>query len=245
MDTVYNATLRGKAATPTSRLAAYFYCVLSVVIAGVVVYGFSQTIDAKLIHPLNPPPRVLYFHAAIFGGWVVLLVIQSALIRTANVKLHRKLGLAGLALGIAIPVVGVATGVAMARFNTQHGSTDEAQFLIVPFYDMVAFSIAFGLAVFWRKRPEFHRRLMLIASCGLTIAAFNRFPAFIVPPNWGYAGVDLLILFGVARDLIVTGRVHPVYLYGLPALVLGQIMTMYTYLTSFPGWMKIAHRLIG
>ncbi len=242
---MYNLTIRSKASTPTSRLAAYFYCVLSVVIAGVVVYGFSHTIDAKLIHPRNPPPLVLYFHAAVFGGWVVLLIIQSALIRTANVELHRKLGFAGVGLGIAIPVVGIATGIAMARFNIQHGRTDKAQFLIVPFYDMVAFSIAFGLAVFWRKKPEFHRRLMLIASCGLTIAAFNRFPAFIVPPNWGYAGVDLLILLGVGRDLIMTGRVHPAYLYGLPAVILGQVITMYTYLTSFPRWMKIAHRLIG
>jgi len=33
-------------------------------------------------------------------------------------------------------------------------------------------------------RPrEYHRRLMFLATCALTIAAFNRFPASIVPDN--------------------------------------------------------------
>lgn len=96
----------------------YFYFIMSLVIAGVVIYGFSHTINENLIHPAYPRPLVLYFHAAIFTGWVVLLITQSALIRTRNVRLHRKLGLCALALAIAIPIIGIATGVAMARFNT-------------------------------------------------------------------------------------------------------------------------------
>jgi uncharacterized membrane protein YozB (DUF420 family) len=226
-------------------VAAYFYSVMSLVIAGVVAYGFSRTIDAGLIHPAYPPPLVLYLHAAIFGGWIVLLMIQSALIRSGNMSLHRKVGLAGIALGSAIPAVGMATAIAMARVHTQQGSTDEAAFLVVSFYDMAAFAIAFGLAIAWRRQPEFHRRLMLIASCTLTVAAFNRFPAFLVPPNWGFAGVDALILLGVGRDLIIMGRIHPAYLYGLPAIVAGQALTMYTYLNSLPLWTKIAQRLVG
>jgi hypothetical protein len=51
----------------------YFYFIMSLVIAGVVIYGFSHTIDENLIRPAYPRPLVLYFHAAIFAGWVVLL----------------------------------------------------------------------------------------------------------------------------------------------------------------------------
>ena len=69
--------------------------------------------------------------------------------------LHRKIGLCALALAVALPIIGIATGVAMARFNTQHGSTDAAEFLIVPFFDMGAFTIVVGLAIAWRKTPEF------------------------------------------------------------------------------------------
>jgi hypothetical protein len=226
----------------SSLLDRNFYFVMSLVIAAVVVFGFSHTIDANLIHPSEPRPLVLYLHAAIFSAWVVLLVVQSALIRTRNVQVHRKVGWFGFALGVAVPLVGTATGIAMAKFDTAHGTTDAAQFLIVPFFDMVAFSIAFGLAILWRTRPEYHRRLMFIASCALTIAAFNRFP--LMPENWGYSGVDALILLGVGRDLIASGRAHPVYLYGLPAMILGQALAMYVFLSSTPQWLSIAHRLI-
>ena len=79
----------------------YFYLIMSLVIAGVVIYGYSHTINENLIHPAYPRPLVLYFHAAIFTGWVALLITQSALIRARNIKLHRKLGLCALALAIA------------------------------------------------------------------------------------------------------------------------------------------------
>lgn len=223
----------------------YFYFTMSLLIFAVVIYGFSHTINENLIHPAYPRPLVLYVHAAIFTGWVILLTTQSALIRTRNVRLHRKLGLCALALAMALPIVGIETGVAMARFNTQHGSTDATEFLIVPFFDMVVFTIVVGLAIAWRKKPEYHRRLMYMATCALTIAAFNRFPASIVPDNWGYAGVDALILLGVGHDLFVTRRVHPVYVYGLPLMIAGQVLTMYIYLTKQAEWMVIARRIIG
>jgi hypothetical protein len=225
------------------RTAPHFYLGMSWLIAGVVVYGFSHTIGANLIHPRILPPAILYVHAAVFGAWVLLLLVQSTLVRARRVGWHRQLGLAGLMLGSTIPIVGVATGIAMARVHTAHGSTDEAQFLIVPFFDMVAFSIAFGLAMRWRKYPEFHRRLILVASCSLTVAAFNRMP--LMPMNWGYSGVDGLILCGVVRDLVVSRRVHPVYTYSLPAMAIGQLATMYTFLTNQPQWMTVARWMIG
>ena len=48
----------------------------------------------------------------------------------------------------------------MTRFNTEHGRPDEAEFLIVPLFDMIAFATPFGLVLYGRKKPEFHRRLM-------------------------------------------------------------------------------------
>jgi len=38
------------------------------------------------------------------------------------------------------------------------------------------FAVPVALAIYWRKKPEFHRRLMLIASCALADAAFGRSP---------------------------------------------------------------------
>jgi len=57
--------------------------------------------------------------------------------------------------------------------------------------------------------------------------------------------VDFLVLLGAVRDLIVNGRIHPVYLAGLPAFVFGQIVVMFTDLHESPWWLKIAHTILG
>ncbi len=225
-------------------LDRYFYFGMSLLIAVVVASGFGRTANAKLLHPPSPRPFILYLHAIVFTSWVIFFMAQSALIRVRNVRLHRKLGWFGLGLGIAIPVLGVATAITMARFNTQHGSKDEAHFVVIPLFDIVAFSVTFGLAFYWRRKPEFHRRLILIASCGLTAAAFARFPNWLVPDNCMYVAVDTLILLGVARDLIVTKHVHPIYLYGLAGLALGQALAVYTFLGGSHAWVTFAHALI-
>jgi len=75
-----------------ARLDRHFYFAMSIVIAAVVVYGFSQTINPSLFHPPSPRPAILYVHGAIFSAWIAFLIVQSALIRSRNAQLHRKLG---------------------------------------------------------------------------------------------------------------------------------------------------------
>lgn len=218
---------------------------MSLLIPAVVVYGFSFTVGANLIHPAIPRPPILYLHAAVFSGWLLFFLLQSALVRTHNVRLHRRIGWFGAALGVLILVVGVSTAVAMGRFNTlQMHATDAESFLMIPLFDMVCFSSTFALAIYWRKKPEFHRRLMFIATCALTAASFGRFPERLLPHEFFYAGVDLLILFGVLRDMIVNRQVHRIYFYVLPAFIVGQTIVMYTAIHNLPYWTSIAHSIL-
>jgi hypothetical protein len=135
-----------------------------------------------------------------------------------------------------------STSVPFARSSA---NTDAAESLIVSLYDMVSFAIPFACAVYWRKRPEFHRRLMMIATCALTSAAIGRLIPVTASDEWIYIGVDLLILLVVGCDFLATKRIHPVYLYGLPALLLGQTITLYLDLSRSREWLALAHRLIG
>jgi hypothetical protein len=243
-----NSAKQTLAVSPPSPLERRIYFIMSLIIAGVVAAGFSRTIGARLFHPSSPRPIILYVHAALFSGWIVLFITQTALIWTRNVKLHRKLGLRAIPLGVAIPIVGVWTALAMGRLHVQQKDmedTDAAEFLIVSLYDMVSFAIPFACAVYWRKRPEFHRRLMMIATCALTSAAIGRLIPVTASDAWIYIGVDLLILLVVGCDFIATKRIHPVYLYGLPALLLGQTITLYVDLSRSREWLALAHRLIG
>jgi hypothetical protein len=134
----------------------------------------------------------------------------------------------------------------MGRFHLHVlRDTETVADLAFPFWDMVAFTVPFALAIYWRKRPEFHRRLMLMATCALTAAAFGRFPPQILPPVIFYAGVDALILLGVLRDLVVEKRVHRVYAIGLPVLLAAQIVVTYAAASPLPSWVKIARAIVG
>jgi hypothetical protein len=221
----------------------YFYFFMSLLIAVVVIYGFSHTIDHNLIHPHPVPPWVLYLHAPVFCGWVVFFILQSTLVRTRNVRLHKTLGWFGAALGASMIVLGYVTATSIDRFH--YGLEPDPRnfsFLSVQLSDLIGFAVPFVLAIYWRKKPEFHRRLMLVATCSLTDAAFGRFPW--LPLVWAPAGLDCLILLGVIRDLIVDRRVHKVYLYALPALIATQATAIYLFTHSPGWWLKIAGALV-
>ncbi len=219
---------------------------MSLLILAVVIYGFSHTVRKNLVHPNPPRPLLLYIHGAVFFGWVLFFIAQSALVRTRNVRLHRSIGWFGVALGATIPLVGVSIAIVMERFHLRVlRDIQSPADLLIPLWDMVCFSVAFPLAILWRKRPEFHRRLLLVATCALTAAAWGRVPEQILNPTYFYSGVDLLILFGVVRDLIVSRRVHTVYLYALPAFVLGQTGVMYVVVHQSRFWINIARAILG
>ena len=241
-------------------LEKYFYFFMSLLITAVVVYGFSETVGKKLIHAAPPRPLMLYVHGAVFFGWVLFFGLQSVLVRTHRIQWHQHIGWFGGVLGVAMFVVGVATAITMARFSrvNLHSRYPEAN-LLISFFDISAFTIAFALAIYWRKKPEFHRRLQFLACCALTAAAFGRFlPSLLSPATkhsltalafsgWVtlYAGVDVLVLIAVARDQIVNRRVHPVYLYGLPAFIACQTLVLYTIVHRSAWWIKTAQAILG
>jgi uncharacterized membrane protein YozB (DUF420 family) len=224
-------------------LDRFFYLGMALLVAAVVIFGFSHTIGENLLHPDTPRPWILPIHAIVFSSWVALFIAQSALVRVSKIALHRRLGIFAAALGSILPFVGVKTALVMQHWRDQREVANDAG-LSLPFNDMMTFSIAFGVAIYWRRRPEFHRRLMLIATCCLTGAAFARFPESMVPGNAFYACVDVLILLGVWRDLAVTRRVHAVYRYGLPCMMASQAIAQYLMLASPPLWLAITHRIM-
>jgi hypothetical protein len=244
--TMGQASTRGMTITARGGVDEYFYFFMSLLIVAVIVYGFSFTIGKNLIHPAVPRPWILYVHASVFSLWLVFFILQSTLVRSRKVQWHRRLGLFGIAFGTLIPIIGVSTAVVMGRFNTVSlHATDAESFLIIPLFDMLCFTGTFPLAVYFRKKPELHRRLMLVATCALTAAGFGRFPSRILLPNLFYVGVDLLLLLGVARDLIVNRAVNRVYLFALPPFILGQTLVTYIAFHNVPFWLRIAHALLG
>jgi len=232
------------AGAPGSVVRAFlerrFYFAMSLMMAVVVAYGFHFTVDANLLHPAIPRPAILWVHAGTFVAWLGLFIVQTGLVSTRNVALHKRVGLFGIALGAAVFVVGVSATLAMIRFHAAHPDPNgpPPAFAIVPFSEMALFAGLFGTAVAMRRtNREAHRRLMFMATCVLTSAAWGRLPQ--MPDGFSDLGVDFLILLGVTRDLVVMRRVHPAYLYALPPVVAVQIAAMTIYFTHPAWWLAV------
>jgi hypothetical protein len=228
-------------------LKRQFYFLMSLLVAGVVIYGFSHTIVAGLLRPAVKPPALLWVHGVVFFAWVGLFVLQSVLVRLRKVRVHRFLGWGFAAIGAMVPVLGIVITRVMSRFEIAFMHADPIErsaFLPIPFLDMAFFVIPFGLAIWWRKRPEYHRRLMLFAACVLTAAAFGRFLPDL-PYLMFYVGVDALIVIGVLRDIFFDRRVHPVYAWLLPPYVLLQLGAIFIYVHRPEWWLRIGNAFIG
>jgi hypothetical protein len=232
-------------------LARYFYFAMAVLLAAIVWYGFSHTIEENLFHPSFPRPRVLYVHAAVFGGWMALLLVQTGLVALArNRRWHRWLGWFGVAMACAMPVLGTWSALRMTHLRYGFGDIDDVAFLILALNDMAVFAALMAAAILLRNRTsEAHKRLVLMATCLITVAALTRFPPWL--PTIGtavwpyYLYCDLLIGLGLARDLVVTGRPHWVYLRVFPAVIALQAVANTIYMTRPKPWMDLALHLIG
>jgi hypothetical protein len=69
-------------------LSRYFYLFMSLVLAALVILGFSRTVKASLFHANPPRPLLLWMHGAAFSTWLVFFIAQSALVRVRKVSVH-------------------------------------------------------------------------------------------------------------------------------------------------------------
>jgi hypothetical protein len=225
-------------------LGRYFYLCMSLVLATLVIVGFSRTADANLFHANPPRPLLLWIHGAVFSMWVVFFIAQAALVRARKVSVHRFLGWFGAGLAAVMVVLGCTIAVVMSRFDTVFLHQKDADaFLSIPFADMLVFGSCIALAIYWRKKPEYHRRLIFIASCQLMDAALGRFD-FVFNHNLFYLALDSLIALGMLRDWVVDKRVHKVYLYALPSLIVVQSLAIYAWRIDPKWWQAITQAIL-
>jgi hypothetical protein len=207
----------------TVKTPRRFYLAMSLMMLALVTYGFSNTIGPGLLHTKRPVRDVmlLSIHGAVFYAWMLFMVAQAALIRLRHIRLHRLLGWFGAADAVLVVIMGL-----WATFH------QPAPFALgmVGVLSMAGFGIPVALAILWRKRPAYHRRLLLIGTAMLTNAAFARFPGSYLPGHFFYAGTDFLIAIGVARDLWKERSIHVVYRYAMPILLAAEIAVL------IPAW---------
>src|SRR5262245_44455772 len=152
-----------------------FYVGISLLIVAIVLAGFTPSFVNMAVG--RPRPWFMHVHGAIFLGWLVLLVGQALLAARGKIALHRRVGTFGIAYGALVWMVGVMVSFVMPALHVRAGEWDmdrAATFLTIPLGDMVLFGGFFGAAVWYRTKPEIHKRLILLACVAVMFAGAFR-----------------------------------------------------------------------
>jgi len=194
------------------RRERVFYSGMSILIAITVFTGFSRTWFLRPYFPQTQPLiPVLILHGVIFSSWIALFVTQTTLVATKRVRTHMRLGIAGGMVACAMIIIGTITAIIRAKGPSPIPDVNPLSFLTVPLGDLLVFGILIGLAFYYRRRVDIHKRLMLLATIGILPAAVARLPVAFIEHGGPLAffGIsDLFIIPCLIYDMISRGRPH-------------------------------------
>lgn len=215
-------------ANPWARdRATGFYLGLAIAALAVVAAGFSTTYVLPMARRTFSAPWFVHLHGATALGWVLLLIAQSWLVGRSRTPLHRRLGKAAIPLAVAVWASGIATAVWAARRDLPDLGALATSSLGGTATGLSLYLILVIAAVAARRRPDWHKRLIVLATIQVLWPAFFRLRHLLpmVPkPDISFAIVlaYLPILIAALRDRRRFGKVHPVWLWIGPALVIEQ-----------------------
>jgi hypothetical protein len=208
-----------------------FYRIAAVLAIAVAFAGFYLTYLKPVAQGRFSGPEQSHLHGALLASWLVLVAVQSFLLPT-----HRKLGWIAVTLAPAIAVSTMAIGVAATRRDLAFGvELGMAGNVTAP----LLFCALVGAAIWQRRSPQWHKRLILIATVVLLWPAWFRWRHFLpwVPRpdiTLGLVVANLPIAIAMLRDHLRFGLVHPAYIWvGLPVIA---EMTLETLVFGTPFW---------
>lgn len=206
-----------------------FFTGMAVAAMLTVFAGFAPSYYLKVvlgrpgISGLQTLSPLLHLHGFVFTSWFVLFLVQTRLVAARRIGLHRRLGVAGVLLAAAMVVVGCAAAVDAARRGAAPpGGPPPLVFMAIPLADMVVFSMLVGAGIWFRRRADVHKRLMLTSTLSILTPAIARLPGVLVAgPLAFFALTDLFVVACLIYDRVTRGRVHPAFWWG-GGLLLGS-----------------------
>lgn len=207
--------------------ATYFYLGFALVGLLVVALGFGFTYALPMARRTFSAPWFVHFHGATALGWLLLLIGQATLVRGARTRLHQRIGQIAVPLALLVWASGIATAIWAAQRDLPEQGTAATSSMAGTVTGLTLFLLLVGAAVAMRRRPDWHKRLALLATIQVLWPAFFRLrhllPAIPNPDVW-FALVLAYspILVAAVRDYRCFGKVHPVWLFLGPAVVIEQ-----------------------
>jgi hypothetical protein len=217
--------LRNDSSLGVRRSERLFFGGMAVALLIAVFVGFAPTYFLRA--PFDGPALTpsLQVHGFLFSTWMILLGVQTSLIAAGKTAVHRKLGVAGAVLGVLMMIAGAYVAISRAQTGLMAAppGMSLAMVLTLPLATVVVFPVLLGTALALRRRTDFHKRLVLIATLELVTAAIGRWPVVGPLGPVAFFGVTDLFLVALALyDWRARGRIHPATLWGGLFLIASQ-----------------------
>jgi hypothetical protein len=154
----------------------HFYLILSALFWLMMIVGFADNWLYDVHQPSNSVPKFIV-HGLFAFAWFTIFLMQAALIRTRNVRLHQRLGIAGLVIfaGMAL-----STGYLYLSFFLEKG-------YLRPISKMISSQLVFAVVLvalgFLQRKKNLvqHKTNMLLANLWLIQPGMDRWVDHIFP----------------------------------------------------------------
>jgi hypothetical protein len=228
------------------RLDRPLYLGASFIFLALVLWTFARTFYLKPFFHTPPLSVLLHIHGAVMTGWVVLLAAQTSLIAAHRVRWHRWLGVFGSVWAALVVLLGSITTLhAAAREVRGHTRFAASQVTItsLDLLQMLFFAGFVALAILQRRRPAYHKRLMLLTIACMLPDALARLPVSFMTNQLIMVGLDVFIFAVVGLDSLWHRRLHPVFAWGGLLFVVAFHLALH--FSQTPAWIKFGESLFA
>ena len=220
------------------RARSAFYVGMSGTMLLIVLIGFTPTLYLRPFFNAPDYPAYILLHGVVLTAWYVGSFLQTVLVSAHRTDIHRRAGWVGAGLGVAVVAVGLMVVLWKVPRLQALGIDIEGGIAILSITEwsdltsLLFFCVFLAMAVALRRRPEMHKRLMLLASISLiqpAVARISRWSLFaaLVGPGVLSFSVMLLLLLAIALyDAISSKRIHPVTFVGGSTLFGSKLLSL-------------------
>lgn len=243
--------------SPRSRtFVGSFYIAMAAIFAAIAFSGFFMTYWLPVARGTFAGAPMLHLHGLLFSLWTLFFLSQAVLVANGGLRHHKAWGLAGISLATAMVFVGLAVAINGLDRRLELGYGDAARaFSFVPVSAVLLFAGLIAAAMANWRRPEWHKRFMLVATGALLQPAVARY-FFVLsgkadaavrqagpPPPVEFTMmpalvVDALILAAVLYDWKARGRLHPAYAWGFGAVLVVHLLR--PFISRTEAWYAVA-----
>lgn len=206
---------------PGRRFDHLFFSSMALLMLVTVFVGFARTYYLAGVFQAPLPSLIIHLHGAAFSCWILLLITQVSLVSAGRVDIHRRLGIAGFFLACLMVVLGVMAATDSLVRSAGPVGRDPLFFYIIPLSNILVFGTVIFFAFRARSNPPAHKRLILIATTALLVAAIARWPWSVVhrkPPMAELVSYIFLLMLA-AYDLWSTRKLQRATLWASAFLI--------------------------